>query len=173
MHLFMYFACWIHCRLCHWYNNFLRHNHFHCILLLLCLLPILPLSYNRHCGRHPTASSTLRIKSYPYDNDAANTSSSAGQLQPATSRLPTASFGTQSASSALPKLPSAFNSASPSSKISSSRCDASRCRRCSAGETLTDCTRQPSTPAFFTNETRHLIPLKTSVSLKSNTPVVD
>ena len=135
MHLFVCLGRWVYCRRYYRYNYLLRHHHLHRILLLLCLLPVLPLSYTRCCGRHPTALSTLRLNSYPCGDDAASTGSSAGQLQPA--------------SSTLPKLPSTFNSASPSSRTSSSRSDACCSQRCPTGEVLTLCTRQPRAPAFL------------------------
>ena len=149
MQIFVCLGRWIYCRCCYQYNNLLRHHHYHCILLLLCLLPVLPLSYTRCCGRHPTALSTVRIKSCLYDDDAASTYSSAGQLQSATSRLHPASFGTQSASSALPRPLTAFNSASPPTRRISTRSDACCCQCCPTGKELTHCTRQPRTPAFL------------------------
>ena len=149
MQIFVCFGRWIYCRRCYQYNILLRHHHSHCILLLLYLLPVLPLWYTRCCGRHPTALSTVRIKSCLYDDDAASTNSSAGQLQSATSRLHPVSFGTQSASSALPRPLTTFNSASPPTRRNSIRSDACCCQCCPTGKELTHCTRQPRTPAFL------------------------
>ena len=74
-----------YCRRYYWHNYILRHHHFHCVLSLLCLLPVLPLSYIRYCGRHrPTATTTNGLNSHTLD-DATSTSSSAGELQSASS----------------------------------------------------------------------------------------
>ena len=65
----------VYCRRNYRYNYLLCHHHFYCILLLLCLFPVLPLSYSHCCSRHPTAATTVRLNSH--DDDAASTSSSA------------------------------------------------------------------------------------------------
>lgn len=109
-----YYRCYYRHNLC----IFLRHHHRHCILLLLCSLPVLPpLSYTRCFGRQPTALSTVRLNSYTHDNNAASTSSSAGQLQSASSRF-------QPGSSALLNLSSAIKPESSTARTNSSGTDA-------------------------------------------------
>ena len=56
-----------YCRRYYRHNYILRHHHFHCVLSLLCLLPVLPLSYTRYCGRHrPTATTTNGLNSHTW-----------------------------------------------------------------------------------------------------------
>ena len=88
----MFVILWLeqrnYCRRYHWKYCLLRHHHFHCILPLLCFLPVLPLSCTRCCDRHPTAATIARLNSGKHNDDAACTSSSAEQLQPASFRFP-------------------------------------------------------------------------------------
>ena len=135
----------VYCRRCYRHHYFFCNHHFHRILLLLRLLPVLPLSYTRCCGRRrPTATATNLLN--PNDDDATSTCSSAGELQPAFSRwirsaspsrlqpassswLRSASSRFQSGSSALRKLSSTTKPISSSVTTSLSGADASCSKR--------------------------------------------
>ena len=124
---------------------FFCNHHFHRILLLLRLLPVLPLSYTRCCGRRrPTATATNLLN--PNDDDATSTCSSAGELQPAfsrwirsasSSRLQPASYSWlrstssrfQSGYSALLRRSTTTKPICSTSGTSSSGVDASCCKR--------------------------------------------
>ena len=98
--LILWLEWWSYCRGCYRHNYFLCHHDFHRILLLLCLLPVLPVSYTRHCGRHrPTATTTNGLN--PHDDDATSMCSSAVELQPASPTMlqPASSRWIRSASS--------------------------------------------------------------------------
>ena len=135
----------VYCRRCNRHDYFFCNHHFHRILLLLRLLPVLPLSYTRCCGRHrPTATATNLLN--PNDDDATSTCSSAGELQPAFSRwirsssssrlqptssswLRSASSRFQSGSSVLHKLSSTTKPISSTVTTSSSGADSSCSKR--------------------------------------------
>lgn len=115
--LFMCLDGWKHCRRCNWYHNLLRHHHFHRILLLLCLLPVLPLSYTWDCDRdwRPTAVSANRNYKHQHDTARICAISTAWKLQPATAYLFTTRSSTVSFSSGT--RTSCYDAASRSGEV--------------------------------------------------------
>ena len=139
MFLILWLERWSYCRRYYRHDYPLGHHHFHRILLLLCLLPVLPLSYTRYCGRHRPTATTNGLN--PHDDDATSTCSSAVELHPAFSRWiqPASSNRLQPVSSSwLPPASSRFQSGSSASLklsttnklICSSAWDKRKRRRC-------------------------------------------
>lgn len=117
-------ALWLercYCRRYYLYNYIIWHRHFHRILLLLCFLSVLPLSYTRYCVRNGLTAGTANALS-AHDDDAASTSSSADELQPASS-------GFRSGSSTLSRVSTATKPISSTANTSSSCANAS-CSKC-------------------------------------------
>ena len=139
MFLILWLERWSYCRRYYRHDYLLGHHHFHRILLLLCLLSVLPLSYTRYCGRHRPTATTNGLN--PHDDDATSTCSSAVELHPAFSRWiqPASSNRLQPVSSSwLPPASSRFQSGSSASLklsttnklICSSAWDKRKRRRC-------------------------------------------